>query len=136
MLSIKNIGIVIGGSLFCASLFANWWLFKEAKDLQGTLSLSRANEAVMLTALESFKRQSEEADAATKKYVLSIQKLRKERDKLFTEMQSAKKNDSQYREWSATVLPSFIINKYNGVYGKSDSTTGNKSDKSPASTSD
>ena len=136
MLNLKSISLAVGGSLFCASLFANWWLYRDAKYLQGALSLSKANEAVLLTTIETIKRQSEAADVATKNYVLSIQKLRREKDRMLAGMRAAKKNDSRYMDWSKAVLPSIIVNKYNGMLGKDDTTSSNQPSGSTASALD
>lgn len=83
--------------------------------MSGDLSVSRANEAVLQSALKTLKQQSEAADASTSEYISTIQTLRKERDSLRRTAQAAKKTDEDYQKWADTRLPRFVIDKYNGM---------------------
>ena len=120
-LDLQKIGLIGLVSLLLASMFANWWLLRETSSLSGDLSVSRANEAVLRSTLETLKQQSEAADASTSEYINTIQTLRKERDSLRRAVQSARKTDADYRKWADTVLPSFVVDKYNGMHEASGS---------------
>lgn len=114
--NLKTLGLVGLASLLCVSLFANWWLRREASLLQEDLYISQSNEVILQSTLSAIKAQSEAADAATTKYADTIEKLRKERDKLRRETQAARKTDAEYRSWADTRLPPFVVDKYNGLY--------------------
>lgn len=114
--NLKTLGLVGLAPLLCASLFANWWLRREASLLQEDLYISQSNEVILQSTLSAIKAQSEAADAATTKYADTIEKLRKERDKLRRETQSARKTDAEYRSWADTRLPPFVVDKYNRLY--------------------
>ena len=120
-LDLQKIGLIGLVSLLLASMFANWWLLRETSSLSGDLSVSRANEAVLRSTLETLKRQSEAADASTSEYINTIRALRKERDSLRRAVQSARKTDADYRKWADTVLPRFVVDKYNGMHEASGS---------------
>ena len=120
-LDLQKIGLIGLVSLLLASMFANWWLLRETSSLSGDLSVSRANEAVLRSTLETLKQQSEAADASTSEYISTIQTLRKERDSLRRAVQSARKTDADYRKWADTVLPHFVVDKYNGMHEASGS---------------
>lgn len=128
---LQKIGLIGLVSLLLASMFANWWLLRETSSLSGDLSVSRANEAVLRHTLETLKRQSEAADASTSEYINTIQTLRKERDSLRRAVQSARKTDADYRKWADTMLPRFVVDKYNGMREASDP-TGSRRDGSRA----
>ena len=130
-LDLQKIGLIGLVSLLLASMFANWWLLRETSSLSGDLSVSRANEAVLRSTLETLKQQSEAADASTSEYINTIQTLRKERDSLRRAVQSARKTDADYRKWADTVLPRFVVDKYHGMYEASDP-TGSRGDGSRA----
>ena len=130
-LDLQKIGLIGLVSLLLASMFANWWLLRETSSLSGDLSVSRANEAVLRSTLETLKQQSEAADASTSEYINTIQTLRKERDSLRRAVQSASKTDTDYRKWVDTVLPRFVVDKYNGMHAASDP-TGSRRDGSRA----
>ena len=115
-LDLQKIGLIGLVSLLLASMFANWWLLRETSSLSGDLSVSRANEAVLRSTLETLKQQSEAADASTSEYISTIQTLRKERDSLRRAVQSARKTDADYRKWADTVLPRFVVDKYNRMH--------------------
>ena len=121
-LDLQKIGLIGLVSLLLASMFANWWLLRETSSLSGDLSVSRANEAVLRSTLETLKQQSEAADASMDEYINAIQALRKERDSLRRAVQSARKTDADYRKWADTVLPRFVVDKYNRMYEASDPT--------------
>ena len=125
-LDLQKIGLIGLVSLLLASMFANWWLLRETSSLSGDLSVSRANEAVLRSTLETLKQQSEAADASTSEYINTIQALRKERDSLRHAVQSARKTDADYRKWADTVLPRFVVDKYNRVH--EGSTAGSRGD--------
>ena len=118
---LQKIGLIGLVSLLLASMFANWWLLRETSSLSGDLSVSRANETVLRSTLETLKQQSEAADASTSEYINTIQTLRKERDSLRRAVQSARKTDADYRKWADTVLPRFVVDKYNGMHEASGS---------------
>ena len=118
---LQKIGLIGLVSLLLASMFANWWLLRETSSLSGDLSVSRANEAVLRSTLETLRQQSEAADASTSEYINTIQTLRKERDSLRRAVQSARKTDADYRKWADTVLPRFVVDKYNGMHEASGS---------------
>lgn len=120
-LDLQKIGLIGLVSLLLASMFANWWLLRETSSLSGDLSISRANETVLRSTLETLKQQSEAADASTSEYINTIQALRKERDSLRRAVQSARKTDADYRKWADTVLPRFVVDKYNGMHEASGS---------------
>ena len=120
-LDLQKIGLIGLVSLLLASMFANWWLLRETSSLSGDLSVSRANEAVLRSTLETLKQQSEAADASTSEYISTIQTLRKERDSLRRAVQSARKTDADYRKWVDTVLPRFVVDKYNRMHEASSS---------------
>ena len=120
-LDLQKIGLIGLVSLLLASMFANWWLLRETSSLSGDLSVSRANEAVLRSTLETLRQQSEAADASTSEYINTIQTLRKERDSLRRAVQSARKIDADYRKWADTVLPRFVVDKYNGMHEASSS---------------
>lgn len=120
-LDLQKIGLIGLVSLLLASMFANWWLLRETSSLSGDLSISRANEAVLRSTLETLRQQSEAADASTSEYVNTIQTLRKERDSLRRAVQSARKTDADYRKWADTVLPRFVVDKYNRMHEGSSS---------------
>ena len=121
-LDLQKIGLIGLVSLLLASMFANWWLLRETSSLSGDLSVSRANEAVLRSTLETLKQQSEAADASTSEYINTIQALRKERDSLRRAVQSARKTDVDYRKWADTVLPRFVVDKYSRMHEASDPT--------------
>ena len=125
-LDLQKIGLIGLVSLLLASMFANWWLLRETSSLSGDLSVSRANEAVLRSTLETFKQQSEAADASTSEYINTIRTLRKERDSLRRAVQSARKTDADYRKWADTVLPRFVVDKYRGMH--EGSTAGSRGD--------
>lgn len=125
-LDLQKIGLIGLVSLLLASMFANWWLLRETSSLSGDLSVSRANEAVLRSTLETLKQQSEAADASTSEYINTIQTLRKERDSLRRAVQSARKTDADYRKWADTVLPRFVVDKYHGM--REGSTAGSRGD--------
>ena len=129
-LDLQKIGLIGLVSLLLASMFANWWLLRETSSLSGDLSVSRANEAVLRSTLETLKRQSEAADASTSEYINTIQILRKERDSLRRAVQSARKTDADYRKWADTVLPRFVVDKYHRMH--EGSTSGSRGDGSRA----
>ena len=129
-LDLQKIGLIGLVSLLLASMFANWWLLRETSSLSGDLSVSRANEAVLRSTLETLKQQSEAADASTSEYISTIQTLRKERDSLRRAVQSARKTDADYRKWADTVLPRFVVDKYRGMH--EGSTAGSRGDGSRA----
>ena len=118
---LQKIGLIGLVSLLLASMFANWWLLRETSSLSGDLSVSRANEAVLQSTLETLKQQSEAADVSTSEYISTIQTLRKERDSLRRAVQSARKTDADYRKWADTVLPRFVVDKYNRMHEASSS---------------
>lgn len=120
-LDLQKIGLIGLVSLLLASMFANWWLLRETSSLSGDLSVSRANEAVLRSTLETLRQQSEAADASTSEYISTIQTLRKERDSLRRAVQSARKTDADYRKWVDTVLPRFVVDKYNRMHEASSS---------------
>ena len=120
-LDLQKIGLIGLVSLLLASMFANWWLLRETSSLCGDLSVSRANEAVLRSTLETLKQQSEAADASTSEYINTIQTLRKERDSLRRAVQSARKTDADYKQWADTQLPRFVVDKYNGMHEASGS---------------
>ena len=120
-LDLQKIGLIGLVSLLLASMFANWWLLRETSSLSGDLSVSRANEAVLRSTLETLRQQSEAADASTSEYINTIQTLRKERDSLRRAVQSARKTDADYRKWVDTVLPRFVVDKYNRMHEASSS---------------
>ena len=120
-LDLQKIGLIGLVSLLLASMFANWWLLRETSSLSGDLSVSRANEAVLRSTLETLKQQSEVADASTNEYINTIQILRKERDRLRRAVQTARKTDADYKQWADTRLPRFIVDKYNGMHEASGS---------------
>lgn len=120
-LDLQKIGLIGLVSLLLASMFANWWLLRETSSLSGDLSVSRANEAVLRSTLETLKRQSEVADASTNEYINTIQILRKERDNLRRAVQTARKTDADYKQWANTQLPRFVVDKYNGMHEASGS---------------
>lgn len=120
-LDLQKIGLIGLVSLLLASMFANWWLLRETSSLSGDLSVSRANEAVLRSTLETLKQQSEAADASTSEYINTIQTLRKERDSLRRAVQSARKTDADYKQWADTQLPRFVVDKYNGMHEASGS---------------
>ena len=128
---LQKIGLIGLVSLLLASMFANWWLLRETSSLSGDLSVSRANEAVLRSTLETLKQQSEAADATTNEYINTIQTLRKERDSLRRVVQSARRTDADYRKWADTVLPRFVVDKYNRMHAASDP-TGSRRDGSRA----
>lgn len=130
-LDLQKIGLIGLVSLLLASMFANWWLLRETSSLSGDLSVSRANEAVLRSTLETLRQQSEAADASTSKYISTIQTLRKERDSLRRAVQSARKTDTDYRKWADTVLPRFVVDKYHGMHEASSSAS-NRGDGSRA----
>ena len=113
---LKTLGLAGLASLLCASVFANWWLGREAASLQEDLYISQSNEVILQSTLSAFKAQSEAADAATAKYADKIDKLRKERDRLRRESRAARKTDVEYRSWADTRLPPFVVDKYNKLY--------------------
>lgn len=115
-LDLQKIGLLGLVSLLLASMFTNWWLLRETSSLSGDLSVSRANEAVLRSTLETLRQQSEAADASTSEYINTIQTLRKERDSLRRAVQSARKTDADYRKWVDTVLPRFVVDKYHRMY--------------------
>lgn len=115
-LDLQKIGLIGLVSLLLASMLANWWLLRETSSLSGDLSVSRANEAVLRSALENIKQQNEVADASTNEYISTIQTLRKERDRLRRAVQTAKKTDEDYRHWADTQLPRFVVDKYSGMH--------------------
>lgn len=115
-LDLQKLGLIGLVSLLLASMFANWWMLRETSSLSGDLSVSRANEAVLRSALENIKQQNEVADASTNEYISTIQTLRKERDRLRRAVQTAKKTDADYRHWVDTQLPRFVVDKYNGMH--------------------
>ena len=121
-LDLQKIGLIGLVSLLLASMFANWWLLRETSSLSGDLSVSRANEAVLRSTLETLRQQSEVADASTSEYINAIQTLRKERDSLRRAVQSARKTDADYKQWADTQLPRFVVDKYNRVHETSSST--------------
>ena len=125
-LDLQKIGLIGLVSLLLASMFANWWLLRETSSLSGDLSVSRANEAVLRSTLETLKQQSEAADASTSEYINTIQILRKERDSLRRAVQSARRTDADYRKWADTVLPRFVVDKYNRMHEASDPTGSRK----------
>ena len=125
-LDLQKIGLIGLVSLLLASMFANWWLLRETSSLNGDLSVSRANEAVLRSTLETLKQQSEAADASMDEYINAIQALRKERDSLRRAVQSARKTDADYRKWADTVLPRFVVDKYHGMH--EGSTAGSRGD--------
>lgn len=129
-LDLQKIGLIGLVSLLLASMFANWWLLRETSSLSGDLSVSRANEAALRQVIEKFKQQSEAADASTNKYINTIQTLRKERDSLRRIVQSARRTDADYRKWVDTVLPRFVVDKYNRMH--EGSTAGSRGDGSRA----
>ena len=120
-LDLQKIGLIGLVSLLLASMFANWWLLRETSSLSGDLSVSRANEAALRMVIEKFQQQSEVADASTNEYINTIQMLRKERDSLRRAVQSARKTDADYRKWADTVLPRFVVDKYNRMHEASSS---------------
>lgn len=120
-LDLQKIGLIGLVSLLLASMFANWWLLRETSSLSGDLSVSKANEVVLRSALENIKQQNEAADATTNEYISTIQTLRKERDSLRRAVQSARKTDVDYRKWADTQLPRFVVDKYNGMHEASGS---------------
>ena len=120
-LDLQKIGLVGLVSLLLASMFANWWLLRETSSLSGDLSVSRANEVVLRSTLETWRQQSEAADASTSEYINTIQILRKERDNLRHAVQSARKTDADYKQWADTQLPRFVVDKYNGMHEASGS---------------
>ena len=120
-LDLQKIGLIGLVSLLLASMFANWWLLRETSSLSGDLSVSRANEVVLRSTLETLRQQSEAADASTSEYINAIQALRKERDSLRRAVQSARKTDADYRKWADTVLPRFVVDKYHGMHEASSS---------------
>ena len=122
-LDLQKIGLIGLVSLLLASMFANWWLLRETSSLSGDLSVSRANEAVLRSTLETLKQQSEAADASTSEYINTIQTLRKERDSLRRAVQSARKTDADYRKWADTVLPRFVVDKYHRMHEASSSSS-------------
>ena len=130
-LDLQKIGLIGLVSLLLASMFANWWLLRETSSLSGDLSVSRANEAVLRSTLETLKQQSEAADASMDEYINAIQALRKERDSLRRAVQSARKTDADYRKWADTVLPRFVVDEYNRMHEASDP-TGSRRDSSRA----
>ena len=130
-LDLQKIGLIGLVSLLLASMFANWWLLRETFSLSGDLSVSRANEAVLRSTLETLKQQSEAADASTSEYINTIRTLRKERDSLRRAVQSARKTDADYRKWADTVLPRFVVDKYNRMH-KASSSAGSRGDGSRA----
>lgn len=113
---LQKMGLIGLVSLLLASMFANWWLLRETSSLSGDLSVSRANEAVLRSTLETLKQQSEAADASTNEYINTIQTLRKERDGLRRVVQSARRTDVDYRKWADTGLPRFVVDKYNRMH--------------------
>lgn len=113
---LQKMGLIGLVSLLLASMFANWWLLRETSTLSGDLSVSRANEAALRQVIEKFKQQSEAADASTNEYINTIQTLRKERDSLRRVVQSARRTDADYRKWADTVLPRFVVDKYNRMH--------------------
>ena len=125
-LDLQKIGLIGLVSLLLASMFANWWLLRETSSLSGDLSVSRANEAALRMVIEKFQQQSEVADASTNEYINTIQMLRKERDSLRRAVQSARKTDADYRKWADTVLPRFVVDKYNRMHEASDPTGSRK----------
>lgn len=128
-LDLQKIGLIGLVSLLLASMFANWWLLRETFSLSGDLSISRANEAVLRSTLETLKQQSEAADASTSEYISTIQTLRKERDSLRRAVQSARKTDTDYRKWADTVLPRFVVDKYNGMHKDAEASDGRNSER-------
>ena len=128
-LDLQKIGLIGLVSLLLASMFANWWLLREASSLKEDLSVSVANEAVLRASLETFKQQSEAADAATNEYINTIQTLRKERDNLRRVVQSARRTDADYRKWADTVLPRFVVDKYNRMHKDAEASDGRNSER-------
>lgn len=128
-LDLQKIGLIGLVSLLLASMFANWWLLREASSLSGDLSVSRANEAALRSTLETLKQQSEAADASTSEYISTIQTLRKERDSLRRAVQSARKTDADYRKWADTVLPRFVVDKYNRMHKDATASDGRNSER-------
>ena len=120
-LDLQKIGLIGLVSLLLAAMFANWWLLRETFSLSGDLSVSSANEAALRSTLATLKQQSEAADASRRAYINTIQTLRKERDSLRRAVQSARKTDADYRKWADTVLPRFVVDKYNGMHEASGS---------------
>lgn len=118
---LQKMGLIGLVSLLLASMFANRWLLRETSTLSGDLSVSRANEAALRQVIEKFKQQSEAADASTNEYINTIQTLRKERDSLRRVVQSARRTDADYRKWADTVLPHFVVDKYNRMHEASGS---------------
>lgn len=128
-LDLQKIGLIGLVSLLLASMFANWWLLRETSSLSGDLSVSRANEAALRQVIEKFKQQSEAADASTNEYINTIQTLRKERDSLRRVVQSARRTDADYRKWADTVLPRFVVDKYNRMHKDAEASDGRKSER-------
>lgn len=126
---LQKIGLIGLVSLLLASMFANWWLLRETSSLSGDLSVSRANEAVLRSTLETLKQQSEAADASTSEYISTIQTLRRERDSLRRAVQAARKTDEDYRKWADTRLPRFVVDKYNGMHKDAAASDGRNSER-------
>ena len=126
--NLKTFGLVGLASLLCVSLFANWWLRREASSLQEDLHVSQSNEVILQSTLSAIKEQSEAAEAATTKYADTIEKLRKERDKLRRETQAARKADAEYRSWADTRLPPFVVDKYSRMYKSTHPTDNHRDD--------
>lgn len=102
-----TIGLVAAGVL-AASIFGNWFLFKDNNAKQDEISSLKIESAITKTTLDYERKQQAQNDQKIAEYKQSIDEIAAQRDSFRRQAQEAMKKDAKFKSWADTELPDFV----------------------------
>ena len=104
-----TIGLVAAGVL-AASIFGNWFLFKDNNAKQDEISSLKIESAITKTTLDYERKQQAQNDQKIAEYKQSLDEIAAQRDSFRRQAQEAMKKDAKFKSWADTELPDFVRN--------------------------
>ena len=101
------IGLVAAGVL-AASIFGNYFLFKENNAKQDEISGLKIESAITKTTLDYERKQQAQNDQKIAEYKQSLDEIAAQRDSFRRQAQEAMKKDAKFKSWADTELPDFV----------------------------
>ena len=102
-----TIGLVAAGVL-AASIFGNWFLFKDNNAKQDEISSLKIESAITKTTLDYERKQQAQNDQKIAEYKQSLDEIAAQRDSFRRQAQEAMKKDAKFKSWADTELPDFV----------------------------
>ena len=104
-----TIGLVVAGVL-AASIFGNWFLFKDNNAKQDEISSLKIESAITKTTLDYERKQQAQNDQKIAEYKQSLDEIAAQRDWFRRQAQEAMKKDAKFKPWADTEIPDFVRN--------------------------